>query len=134
MSDLFYELFLNSEMWGYLGPLGLVIGGYIVAQKNNVLGLLWFVLECLFIAQYFSLVSATLDRRSVHISLSTMGPKTVITWGRRSLYVVLFISFLIVYGNFHNPITFTFLGSMLCLIIPILFFLKDENWPEEDYS
>jgi hypothetical protein len=59
MQDLFYELFLSPEMWGYLGPIGLVIGGYIVSQKNNILGILWFVLECLFIAQYFSIVDTT---------------------------------------------------------------------------
>ena len=71
-------------------------------------------------------------RGSFDLRLSAMGPQTVIRWGRRLIYVVLFISFLIVYGNFHNPITFTFLGSIVCLIIPVLFLLKDENWTEDD--
>jgi hypothetical protein len=61
-----------------------------------------------------------------------MGPEIAIKWGRRLVYVMLFISFLIVYGNFTNPITFTFLGSILCLLITGLFLLKDENWTEED--
>ena len=63
---------------------------------------------------------------------SAMGPDDVIKWGRRVLYVVLFISLLVVYGSFDNPITYTFLGSIVCLIIPVLFLLKDENWEEEE--
>jgi len=61
-----------------------------------------------------------------------MGPEIAIRWGRRVLYVVLFISLVIVYGNFTNPLSYTFLGSILCLILPVLFFLKDENWTEKD--
>jgi hypothetical protein len=56
----------------------------------------------------------------------------LIKWGRRTLYVVLFIAFLIVYGRWDVPFTYTFLGSVLCLVIPLLFFLKDENWEDEN--
>lgn len=63
--------------------------------------------------------------------LSNAGPELALKWGRRTLYLVLFISLFIVYGSLNEPITFTFLGSVLCLIIPLLFFLKDENWQEE---
>lgn len=60
MQDInwFNELFLSSEMWGYLGPIGLVIIGYYLAAKDKFLGILWFVVECLFVAHYFELVEA----------------------------------------------------------------------------
>lgn len=57
-------------------------------------------------------------------------PITVIRWGVRSLYVLLFLSCMVVMGRWHLPITFTFLGSVFCLIIPVLFLLKDENWED----
>ncbi len=56
---IFYQLFLSMDMWGYLGPLALVIGGYFVAKKEKILGVLYFVVECLFVVQYIALVSAT---------------------------------------------------------------------------
>jgi len=61
-----------------------------------------------------------------------MGPQEIIKWGRRTLYLVLFISLMMVYGSLDKPITYTFLGSIICLILPVLFLLKDENWTEED--
>ena len=57
--SLFYELFFSLEMWGYLGPIALVIGGYVVANKEKTLGVLCFVVECLFISHYLTLVEAT---------------------------------------------------------------------------
>lgn len=51
----------------------------------------------------------------------------MIKWGRRLLYLLLFISFFVVYGSLGDPITYTFLGSMICLVIPVLFFLKDDS-------
>ncbi len=59
--DLLFELFLSTGITGYLGPLAIVIIGYMVAQKDKTLGVLWFVVECLFMAQYFALVEATPD-------------------------------------------------------------------------
>jgi hypothetical protein len=59
--DLLYELFLSTELTGYLGPLAIVIGGYFVTIKDKALGVLWFVVECLFIAQYLTLVEETPD-------------------------------------------------------------------------
>lgn len=56
--NIFYDLFFSANMWSYLGPMGLVIIGYFLAKKEKVLGVLWFVLECLFVAQYFTLVNA----------------------------------------------------------------------------
>jgi hypothetical protein len=57
--DFFYELFLSTEISGYFGPLAIIIIGYFVAIKNKALGVLWFVVECLMMAQYFGLVEAT---------------------------------------------------------------------------
>lgn len=59
--DLFSELFLSTGISGYLGPLALVIIGYMVMDKDKILGVLWFVVECLFLAQYFALLDATPD-------------------------------------------------------------------------
>lgn len=64
--------------------------------------------------------------------VSALGPEKIIKLGRWLIYVLLFISFLVVYGSFHIPITYTFLGSIVCLIIPVLFLLKEENWTEEE--
>jgi len=59
--DLFFEYFLSQEVSGYIGPLAIVIFGYVLFQKDKILGVLWFIVECLFMAQYFALVSATPD-------------------------------------------------------------------------
>jgi hypothetical protein len=64
------------------------------------------------------------------LRLSALGPQTVIRWGRRLLYVMLFISLVMVYGNWDNPQTIPFLGATLSLIITFLFFLQDENWED----
>ena len=53
------EVFLSLQIWGYFGPLALVIIGYAIARKNMLLGVLWFIVECLFIGHYLDLVSAT---------------------------------------------------------------------------
>ena len=59
--DLLFELFLSTGITGYLGPLAIVIIGYMVTKKDKTLGVLWFVVECLFMAQYFALLEATPD-------------------------------------------------------------------------
>jgi hypothetical protein len=84
-TGIFYELFLSLEMWSYLGPLGLVIGGYIVINKDRNLGIIWFVVECLFIAQYLTLVNAT-PEYWWHIFILLFGGMFTITyplWGER---------------------------------------------------
>jgi hypothetical protein len=59
--DFFSEIFLSTEISGYFGPLALVVIGYYLATKDKGLGVLWFVVECLVLAQYFALVEATPD-------------------------------------------------------------------------
>jgi hypothetical protein len=59
--DLFYEVFLSTEISGYFGPLALVVIGYFLAKKDRTLGVLWVVVESLIIAQYFALLDATPD-------------------------------------------------------------------------
>jgi hypothetical protein len=59
--EIFNDIFLSLEMYGYLGILGLIVGGYLVAKKNTFLGILWFIVECLFIGHYLALVEATPD-------------------------------------------------------------------------
>ena len=59
--DFFYEIFLGTGIAGYFGPLALVVIGYFIFNKDKILGVLWFIVECLFMAQYFTLVEATPD-------------------------------------------------------------------------
>ena len=42
-------------------------------------------------------------------------PLDIIRWGDRFLWVLLFISLMVVMGYFHTIITFTFLGSIMSL-------------------
>lgn len=58
--------------------------------------------------------------------LSTIGPLAAIRWGERAIYVMLFISFLVVFGQFDKIRTWLFLGAVLCLALPVLF-SKDVN-------
>ena len=54
-------------------------------------------------------------------------PIEVLRWGRRSLYVLLFISCMVVMGRWHLPISIAFLGSVFALILPVLFSLTDAD-------
>ena len=57
--NLFYELFMTTTMWGYLGPMSLVVIGWFLMKKDRSLGVLWFVIECLFIADYAGMIGTT---------------------------------------------------------------------------
>lgn len=64
--------------------------------------------------------------------LSTMGPMMAIRWGRRLVYVLLFIALVVIFGNLDDPRTYLFLGSLFLLTLPILFALRDDKWEETD--
>ncbi len=57
--ELFYFLFLSPQLWGYFGPLVIVIFGYYITKKSISLCLVWFIVESLFIANYLSLLAAS---------------------------------------------------------------------------
>lgn len=57
----FIDLFLSTEMIGYIGPLALVVVGYLFAKKDKGLGVIAFMVQCLCAAQYLALVEATPD-------------------------------------------------------------------------
>ena len=59
--DLFYDMFLSLEMWGYLGPLALVVIGFFITQKEPSLGIIMIILDSLVIATYLALIDATPD-------------------------------------------------------------------------
>ena len=59
IGSIFFQLFLGVNMWGYLGPMALVIGGYFAMKKATSLGVIWFIVEVVVMAQYFALVEAT---------------------------------------------------------------------------
>ena len=60
-TGIFYELFLSTSLWSYFGPLGLVIGGYLLTQKEKALGIFMIIVDSLVIWHYITLVSATPD-------------------------------------------------------------------------
>jgi hypothetical protein len=66
-------------------------------------------------------------RGVVHLPVSTIEALKLIKWGVRSLYLLLFLSLMVAMGRWHVPITFTFLGSVFALILPVLFFLEGER-------
>ena len=55
----------------------------------------------------------------------------IFKWGNRALYLMLFLSCMVVMGYWHVPITFTFLGAVFALILPLLFY-KEEETEESD--
>jgi uncharacterized membrane protein YczE len=57
--ELLYALFLDHSISGYFGPFALVVFGYLLTKKSKALGILFFVVDCLFIAQYLALIEAT---------------------------------------------------------------------------
>ena len=59
-------------------------------------------------------------------------PLEIIKWSFRLLYVLLFISSMVVMGQWHTIITYTFLGSALALLFPILFSRKTFESLETD--
>ena len=57
--NILYDLFMSANMWSILGPMFIVVVGYLAASKNKGLGVIWFLCECLFSAWYFDF--ATVD-------------------------------------------------------------------------
>lgn len=60
-SGIFYDMFLSTELWGYFGPLALVISGWLITKKEKNLGIFFIIVDFLVMAQYFALVEATPD-------------------------------------------------------------------------
>lgn len=57
--SIFYDLFLSLEMWGYFGPLALVLIGYFVTKKAKEVGIFFIIVDSLIIYTYLTLVEAT---------------------------------------------------------------------------
>ena len=55
------DFFLSTGMLGYIGPLAMVFVGWWAVKKDKGLGIIVFMVQSLFIAQYFALVEATPD-------------------------------------------------------------------------
>lgn len=60
-----------------------------------------------------------------------MGPLAVEQWGRRLLYIELFVVLIVISGQWHRLGTYLFLVSAFCFILPYLFFMKDKKRPDE---
>lgn len=59
--NIFYDLFLGPHAYSYIGPLALVVTGYLLMRKDTVLGILCLIVQWLFVGQYLSLVDAHPD-------------------------------------------------------------------------
>ena len=64
----FDELFYSTELWGYLGPLALVLIGAKLTHEDKNLGLLWYIVM-MFMTAYFYLPSITTYYIQVFIML-----------------------------------------------------------------
>ena len=57
--NIFEELFMSTEIWGYFGPLGLVVLGYFLIKREKPLGIFILIVDSLVIWHYLALVDAT---------------------------------------------------------------------------
>lgn len=55
--NIFQELFMSTEVWGYLGPLALVVAGLFFVKKERVLFIFFFLIDALFAYNYLQLIS-----------------------------------------------------------------------------
>jgi len=58
-TSIFYDVFLSLELWGYFGPLALVVIGYVITKKERPLGIFMIIVNALVLWYYLTLVSAT---------------------------------------------------------------------------
>ena len=58
MTTALEELFLNTDLIGYIGPFAVIVVCALVMSKRKDLGLVCFLFEVLLIAQYLTLVDA----------------------------------------------------------------------------
>lgn len=53
--NVFEQIFYSTEVWGYIGPVALVVFGYIVSKKDKALGGLYFATVCMLVSlAYFN--------------------------------------------------------------------------------
>lgn len=57
--NIFEELFLSTEIWGYFGPIALITAGLLLTKKDRSLGVLMFLIDCLCAYQYSVLLLTT---------------------------------------------------------------------------
>lgn len=57
--NIFQELFLSTEMWGYFGPVALIACGLVLTKKDKSLGVIMFLVDCLCAYEYSTLLEAT---------------------------------------------------------------------------
>ena len=60
-TGILYDLFLSTSLWGYFGPLALVVGGFLLTKKEKNLGIFMIIVDSLVIFQYLTLIEATPD-------------------------------------------------------------------------
>ena len=56
LQEVFYT---PTEIWGWFGPVGLVIFGIFLAKKERFLGLIWIILLSLVTYSYYELATVT---------------------------------------------------------------------------
>lgn len=75
--DLLNELFLSTEIWGWIGPTALVIASLYLIKRDYFLGLLMIIVLSLFTYTYFELIS-TNGNYVWHSFITVMGIITCI--------------------------------------------------------
>jgi len=54
--DIFHEVFLSHNMWGFFGVVILVIVGFFITKKEKNLGIFMIIIYSLALSQYFTLL------------------------------------------------------------------------------
>lgn len=59
--NIFEELFLSNEIWGWFGPLGIIVIAFVILsnRKYKPLGVFFIIVESLLTYQYFTLAQDT---------------------------------------------------------------------------
>lgn len=57
--DWLWQLFYSTDIYGILGPALLIILGFMLIKKDKALGIIWWVVEAIFISQYLDLAATT---------------------------------------------------------------------------
>ena len=59
--NIFEELFLSVDIWGWFGPLAIIVISFMILtnRKLKPLGILFIILESLIVSEYLALVGDT---------------------------------------------------------------------------
>jgi hypothetical protein len=69
-TDLMSQFFYSTEIWGYLGPIALVILAYLITKKDKVFGLFYYVI---LVVMAYSYLNSGFVAHAWHFSILLFG-------------------------------------------------------------